>query len=63
MGLGRMVADLPVPNDGTVALVETEITGATDRCTFDVSHVGMLFSSQVADAVAQFLAHGSFGRA
>jgi len=59
-GLGRLVTRLEGPNDGTVALHETELEGATDRCVLPVSHTGMWFSSQVVEQVAAFLDHGRF---
>lgn len=60
-GLGRVVASLPEPNDGTVAVEETGVEGAKDVLTLDVSHTGMLFSHAVADAVGRFLRTGRFG--
>lgn len=62
-GLGRLFASLPVPNDGTVAVEETRLPGATAHIVHDVSHTGMLFSSAVAASTVQFLATGSFGQA
>jgi pimeloyl-ACP methyl ester carboxylesterase len=59
-GLGRFFAPLPRPNDGTVALEETELPGAADRLVHDASHIGMLFSAPVAAAVARFLREGRF---
>ena len=61
-GLGRLFASLPVPNDGTVAVDETHLPGATSQIVHDVSHTGMLFSSTVAASTVQFLASGSFGQ-
>jgi pimeloyl-ACP methyl ester carboxylesterase len=61
VGIGRAFSDLPQPNDGTVCVDETELSGATSRIVHDVSHTGMLFSSAVADSAVQFLATGSFG--
>lgn len=60
IGLGRLVADLPEPNDGTVAVDETDLDGATDRVVLPVTHTGMLFSAQVAREVACFLHTGRF---
>ena len=60
-GVGRLFAELPVPNDGTVALDETQIPGARDSVVFDVSHTGMLLSAQVAAAVIAFMNVGRFG--
>lgn len=59
-GMGRVVAPLPEPNDGTVCLRETELPGAADRVALPVTHTGMLFSSTVAEHVARFLDSGSF---
>lgn len=60
IGMGQFLARLPEPNDGTVALVETELPGASARVEHDASHIGMLFSSAVAGSVAHFLEHGRF---
>jgi pimeloyl-ACP methyl ester carboxylesterase len=61
VGLGRLFANLPPPNDGTVCVDETRLPGATAELLLDVSHTGMLLSAAVADATAGFLAHGAFG--
>ncbi len=62
VGIGRMFADLPVPNDGTVCLDETVLPGASAHLVLDVSHTGMLLSSAVAAATVKFLQAGSFER-
>jgi len=62
IGLGRFLADLPEPNDGTVAVDETDLPGASGQIVHDVSHIGMLFSTPVTDSLLHFLAHGSFGQ-
>jgi hypothetical protein len=59
-GIGRVLSQLPVPNDGTVALQETEIDGATDRCIVAASHTGLLASPQVARQAAAFFDRGRF---
>jgi len=61
IGIGRAFSDLPLPNDGTVCVDETELSGAKSRIVHEVSHTGMLFSSAVADSAVKFLATGSFG--
>lgn len=63
VGLGRVLTTLPDSNDGTVAVAETELAGATDRCVLPVSHTGMWLSSEVAARVAHFYDCGSFGAA
>jgi pimeloyl-ACP methyl ester carboxylesterase len=60
-GLGRVFADLPQPNDGTICVDETKLPGATAQIVLDVSHTGMLVSSAVAGAVGRFLIGGTFG--
>jgi pimeloyl-ACP methyl ester carboxylesterase len=61
-GLGRLIAPLEGPNDGTILIEETRLPGATDQIVVPVSHSGMLFSSVVARQTAQFLRHGKFDR-
>ncbi len=62
LGLGRIVAELPQPNDGTVAVVETRLPGARDVIDLPVSHTGMLFSVELVRQAAQFLREGRFAR-
>lgn len=59
-GMGRLFAELPAPNDGTVCVDETRLAGAKEHIVLDVSHTGMLMSQAVADAVGRFLAKGAF---
>jgi pimeloyl-ACP methyl ester carboxylesterase len=61
VGMGRLVVrGLPAPNDGVVALAETEMAAARDRIVLRVSHSGMLFSRAVARRIAEFLRDGRF---
>lgn len=60
IGAGRILADLPQPNDGTVCVDETRLAGATAQLQLDVSHSGMLLSQEVATAIARFLRDGRF---
>lgn len=61
IGLGRLVApDLPQPNDGVVALAETEIPGVDNRIALHVSHSEMLVSAEVARQCCAFLREGRF---
>jgi pimeloyl-ACP methyl ester carboxylesterase len=63
-GLGMFVApDLPEPNDGAVAVAETEVPGAHDSIVLPVSHSGMLVSRRLAVQAAAFLHHGRFDHA
>lgn len=59
-GLGRFLSRFDVPNDGTVAVAETLLEGATDRCVLPVSHSGMWMSPAVAAQVSAFLDTGHF---
>jgi pimeloyl-ACP methyl ester carboxylesterase len=59
-GLGRLISRLDGPNDGTVAVSETGLPGATDHCVLPVSHTGLLMSAEVARQLANFLEEGHF---
>jgi len=59
--LGRLVTDFDEANDGTVAVSETRLPGATAHIVLPVSHSGMLLSARVAHEVGQFLEFGRFG--
>lgn len=60
IGLGHLVTRFDGPNDGTVAVAETRLDGATDFCELPVSHTTMCLSADVADKVANFLEGGRF---
>lgn len=60
VGVGRWIGGLPEPNDGTVALTETELPGARDVLHLPVGHMGMLVSRRVIEAAAAFLRDGHF---
>ena len=62
IGLGRLVARLPKPNDGVVILNETCVPGAADSIVMHTSHTLMLVSPAVARATCAFLRTGSFGQ-
>lgn len=61
-GLGRLVADLPAPHDGTVAADETVLPAARDRLILPVNHSGLLLAPGVARQTAVFLRSGAFAR-
>jgi pimeloyl-ACP methyl ester carboxylesterase len=63
LGLGRLFGPFPEPNDGTVAVAETQIDGARDQLVLPVSHFALLWSRRVADQALHFLLHGRFARA
>ena len=60
IGMGRVMAELPVPNDGTVALEETVLESAKDCVDFPLTHVTLMFSGDVATAITAFLENGRF---
>ena len=60
VGIGRVFADLPQPNDGTICVHETELPGATDRVVLNTTHTGMLLSTDVANLAIAFLRAGRF---
>jgi pimeloyl-ACP methyl ester carboxylesterase len=63
LGLGRLFGPFREPNDGTVAVAETEIAGLADHIVLPVSHVALLWSTAVAAQTEHFLLHGRFRRA
>ncbi len=60
VGLGRVISRLPRPHDGTVALEETRLPGASDSIELPVTHSSALFSAEVAAQAMFFLHHGRF---
>jgi len=60
IGVGRFMARLSSPNDGTVCVDETRLPGALAETAFHTSHLGMLLHPDVAHATVQFLRSGSF---
>ena len=60
IGLGRLWARLDEPHDGTVAVAETRLAGATAHRVLAVSHFGLLFSREAAAETARFLKLGCF---
>ena len=62
VGLGRLVANFKEPNDGTVAVAETQAPGLTDHICMPHSHSTMVVSGEVADQAAAFLNNGKFMR-
>lgn len=60
LGVGQLLARFAEDNDGTVAVAETRMAGATDHVVLPVSHLGLLLSARVAHEVGTFLRHGRF---
>lgn len=60
LGLGQFFAHFDEDNDGTVAVSETRLPGATDHIVLPVSHLGMLLAERVAHETGLFLTQGRF---
>ena len=60
LGLGQFFAHFDEENDGTIAVSETRMPGATDHIVLPVSHMGMLLSARVAHETGLFLTGGRF---
>jgi hypothetical protein len=60
LGFGRLLGGLSSPNDGTVAVAETRLEGATDHVVLHCTHMSMLWSRPVAEQVVAFLRRGRF---
>lgn len=60
LGLGRLFVTLTQPNDGVVTTEEARSDVAQGFIVLNVSHSGMLFSSQVAEQTLCFLKYGHF---
>lgn len=59
-GVGRLLCRFREPNDGTVTIAETRLPGIAAHLTVNTSHLGLLFSPDVARNVVAFLATGDF---
>jgi ABC-type methionine transport system ATPase subunit len=64
IGVGTfiMLGKLEKPNDGTVAVSETDVSLLKEHLQAPYSHFGILLARPVAQAVASFLRHGRFDR-
>jgi len=63
LGSGLIVGTpIAGPNDGTIAVAETRLRGAEDRCVLPVSHTGLVVAPRVSRQVAGFLENGRFTR-
>lgn len=63
LGLGRLIPGLAKPNDGTVAVAETECPGMVDHIKLPLTHTSLLFSRVAAEQTARFLREGHFDHA
>lgn len=63
VGMSWFVPGLARPNDGTVAVAETRLSGMHDHFCLRVSHTGLLLSPQAARQAVTFLQTGHFTHA
>ena len=62
VGAGMMLGVVPLPNDGTIAVAETQAPWLKDHLSYPVTHTGFLVSPEVASQTAFFLRHGMLNR-
>jgi pimeloyl-ACP methyl ester carboxylesterase len=60
VGLGHLFTTLDGEHDGTVAVNETRLPGATDFIKLPVGHMGLVMSSRVARETCRFIKEGRF---
>lgn len=60
IGVNNLLHTLPAPNDGTVAVAETVLHGATDHIVLPVTHTEMVYSRAVREQIDCFLQNGHF---
>lgn len=60
IGINSLLRVLPCPNDGTVAVAETRLHGATDHIVLPVAHTEMVYAASVREQTSHFLRHGKF---
>jgi hypothetical protein len=61
-GAGWLLGGFSEPNDGTVAVSETQLPGLQDHVVLPVSHFALLWSKQVSEQARHFLLNGRFRR-
>ena len=57
-GVGTILRACPPPGDGIVTLAETRVAEAAHAKQFNTTHLGLLFSRDVARAAAEFIRSG-----
>jgi pimeloyl-ACP methyl ester carboxylesterase len=59
-GLGVLIPNVPLPNDGTVSIDETKMEKMKDHKIVNASHFGLLLSSKAAHLCIEFIKNGTF---
>jgi len=62
LGISRLVTKLPKPNDGTVALHETQADWINQHVTENTNHFRMLFHKKVKQKISKFLIDENKGK-
>lgn len=60
IGVGRILTDMPGPNDGMVTVSETHWPGARDHIVLPVTHMQMLWSRACLAQALRFVDAGAF---
>lgn len=60
VGIGRVLGGLSGPNDGTVTVAEARLEGCTASLLINTTHIGLVYSRAVTQAVCRFLQTGRF---
>lgn len=60
IGIGMALNALPRPNDGTVSVLETQLSKQTDHVELPLSHTALIYSSRALAQVDAFLQRGQF---
>jgi len=63
LGVGVFMHGLPRPNDGTVAVAETQLDGMDDHMVLPLSHMALVVSAASARQTCRFLRTGRFEHA
>jgi len=59
IGIARIVTKLPKPNDGTVAMVETQADWINHHSTENTNHFRMLFHKKINKSITRFLSENN----
>jgi len=59
-GIGHLIAPVPAPHDGAVAVEEVRLDNNHPTKIINVSHFSMLMSKKVSSAIVQYLRFGRF---
>ncbi len=60
VGFGMLLPGMPIPSDGLIAVVETEMSGMCDHICLPVSHMQMLVDYDVVYQASEFFTAGQF---